>query len=69
MAKKSSKKSGEMLLVTSKTKEALKRHKVNVASDAIDGLNCWVGWLIEQGANRAKANGRKTVRAHDFIVK
>lgn len=74
MAKKKAKaakggsKTGEMLLVGSKTKEALKKHDVNIAGDALDGLNTWVYWLISQGAERAKANGRKTVRAHDFIV-
>lgn len=67
-AKTSSKSQGEMLLVGSKTKEALKVHGVNVASDALEGLNAWVHWLIEQSAKRAAANGRKTVRAHDFIV-
>jgi len=24
-------------------------------------------WLLGQAAKRAKANGRKTVRAHDFM--
>ena len=74
MAKKKAKKKAsrskkmDMLLVGSKTKDALKRHKVNIAGDALDGLNGWIYWLIEQGATRAKANGRKTVRAHDFLV-
>jgi histone H3/H4 len=66
MAKK--KKSTEMLLVASKTKEALKETGCNVSSDALDGLNSYVHWLIEQAAARAEVNGRKTVRAHDFIV-
>ena len=66
MAKK--KNAGEMLLVASKTKDALKSTGCNVSSDALDGLNGWVHWLIEQGASRAKANGRKTVRAHDFMA-
>ena len=62
------KKDFEMLLVGSKTKEALKAHGVNVASDAVEGLNGWVHWLIVQAAARAAANGRKTVRAHDFMA-
>jgi len=33
----------------------------------MDGLNGWVYWLLDQAAKRAKANGRKTVRTHDFI--
>ena len=40
----------------------------NTAGDALEGLNGWCYWLCEQAAKRAKANGRKTVRAHDFIV-
>lgn len=58
---------GEMMLVASKVKAALKGAGCNTASDALEGLNSWVGWLIEQAAKRAAANGRKTVRAHDFI--
>ena len=58
----------EMLIVGSKAKAALKEHDVNVASDALDGLNMVVHWYIEQAAKRAAQNGRKTVRNHDFLV-
>ncbi len=58
----------EMLLIGSKTKEALKAHDVNVAGTALDGLNSVVHWYIQQAAARAKANGRKTVRSDDFVV-
>ena len=58
----------EMLLIGSKTKAALKVYKVNVAGDALDGLNGIVNWYVEQAAKRAQANGRKTVRAHDFAI-
>ena len=58
----------EMLLVLSKAKDALREHDVNIAGDALEGLNSYVAWLVEQAANRAKENGRKTVRAHDFLV-
>jgi histone H3/H4 len=70
MAKKQANKgkSMEMLLVGSKTKAALKGHGCNVASDALDGLNAVVYWYLEQAGKRAAANGRKTVRAHDFVV-
>jgi histone H3/H4 len=61
------KKAGEVLIVQSKFKEALKAHGVNVASDAMTGLNDMVHWYVSQAANRAKSNGRKTVRAHDFM--
>lgn len=68
-AKKAPKKgSMEMLLVGSKTKAALKAHGVNVASDALDSLNGVIYWYIEQAVKRAAANGRKTVRQHDFVI-
>lgn len=67
MAKKQGKsKSKEMLLVGSKTKEVLKKAGCNVAGDALEGLNEVVFWYLEQAAKRAKENGRKTVRSHDF---
>ena len=53
----------EMLIVGSKAKDALRAHGCNVSSDALEGVNGWVHWLIAQAANRAQANGRKTVRA------
>lgn len=58
----------EMLLVGSKTKAALKQHGVNVAADALDGLNRVVYWYIEQAVKRAKKNGRKTVLGHDVLI-
>jgi histone H3/H4 len=58
----------EMLLVGSKTKDALKKGKVNVSGDALNGLNAVVHWYVDQACKRAKANGRKTVRAHDFCI-
>ena len=58
----------EMLLVGSKTKAALKDHGLNVAGDALDNLNALVYHYIDQAAKRAAANGRKTVRGHDFHV-
>jgi histone H3/H4 len=57
----------EPLLIASKAKAILKKAGCNVAGDALDGLNGWAYWLLGQAAKRAKANGRKTVRAHDFM--
>ena len=57
-----------MLLVGSKVKNAIRNHKMNVASDAPMALNEVVYWYIEQAAKRASANGRKTVRPHDFVA-
>ena len=65
--KKAAKKNMEMLIVGSKVKAMLKEAGCNTGGDALDGLNTWMHWLIEQATNRAGANGRKTVRAHDFI--
>lgn len=65
---KKAKKTNEVIVVQSKFKEALKAHDVNVASDALEGANAVIHWYLEQAAERAKANGRKTVRAHDFTV-
>lgn len=59
-------KSKEMLLVASKVKLALRKHNVNVASDAATALNDVVYSYIDQAVKRAQANGRKTVRPHDF---
>lgn len=58
----------EMLLVSSKVRQMIKDAGCNTAGDALDGLNAYVGWLVQQAARRAGENGRKTVRAHDFIV-
>lgn len=64
-------KSKEMLLVGSKTKEALKgsgKQTFNVSADALEGLNEYVYFLVEQAQRRAAANGRKTIRAHDIMA-
>ena len=66
----------EMLLVGSKTKAALKDLGVNVAGDALafrDALTGLCNRLVledrlGQAAARAEANGRKTVRGHDFLT-
>ena len=65
MAKKNSM---EPVIVGSKAKAALKGFGCNTAGDALDALNGYAHWLLEQAAKRAKANGRKTVRAHDFMA-
>ena len=72
MAKKKKKKAkgkaAPDLVVKSKCREVLKKAKCNVAGDALDGLNHIVAHYLDQAAKRAQANGRKTVRAHDFLV-
>ncbi len=68
MAKKKTK---EMLLVGSKTKEALKgsgKKTYNVSSDTMEALNEHVYWLVEQAQKRCEANGRKTIRPYDILA-
>ena len=65
MAKK---KKMEALVIASKAKQVLKKAGCNTAGDAFEGLNQVLYWYLESAAKRAKANGRKTVRAHDFIA-
>lgn len=62
------KKGKEMLLVGSKSKDALKGGKFNVSSDTLDALNNHVYWLIEQAQKRCAANGRKTIRPYDILA-
>ena len=62
------KKKMEALLIASKAKAVLKKSGCNTAGDAFDGLNSVIYRYLEQAAKRAKANGRKTVRAHDFEI-
>ena len=58
----------DMLIVASKSKEALKGKNLNVASDTLEALNEYVHWLVDQAQKKCLANGRKTVRPHDIIV-
>ena len=66
MAKKENEEEIEMVLISSKTKEALKTTGLNVGGDALSGLNVKVHQLIADAQARCEANGRKTVRASDF---
>ena len=56
----------EMLLVGSKTKEALKATGLNVSGEALERLNQRVHNMIKDAQERCTANGRKTVKATDF---
>ena len=62
------KKEKEMLLVGSKTKEALKGSGYNVSSETLTAMNDYVHWLVEQAQKRCEANGRKTIRPHDVFA-
>lgn len=52
------------LIVKSAVKESLKKH--NVASDFVEALDKEVAALVSKAADRATANGRKTVQARDL---
>lgn len=56
----------EMLLVGSKTKEAIKASGLNVSSDALERLNDEVHRMVLDAQKRCESNGRKTVRGTDF---
>jgi len=56
----------DLLVVGSKVKEAIKGEGCNTAGDAVDALSSVVAMHIKKAADRAKANGRKTVRGVDF---
>ncbi|MCB9092174.1 MAG: hypothetical protein H6621_00295 [Halobacteriovoraceae bacterium] len=58
----------EMLLVGSKTKEALKGKGFNVSSDTITAMNDYVYWLVDQAQKKCAANGRKTIRPYDILA-
>lgn len=52
------------LIVKSKIKEAVS--ELNVASDVAEALNEKAFRILQEGAERAKANGRRTLQARDL---
>lgn len=56
----------ELLVVTSKVKEAISKADVNCSSDTPEALSAVVEAMLKKAIERAKANGRKTVRPEDF---
>jgi histone H3/H4 len=56
----------EVLVVTSKLKDAIKAQGCNTAGDAVEAVSAKVSKMVAEAAERAKANGRKTVRGVDF---
>ena len=53
-------------VVGSKLKELLKAEGLMTAGDFAEGVSKEVASLVKKAAARAKANGRKTVRATDL---
>ena len=56
----------ETLLVSSKVKNIIKAEGLMCASETMDALNDCVHACIKKAADRARANGRKTVQAKDL---
>jgi histone H3/H4 len=55
-------------VVKSMVKARIAKAKCHSSSDMVQGLNGMVEWYLDQACKRAKANGRKTVRAHDIVL-
>ena len=66
--KAKAKAAAEVLVVGSKVKAAIKAAGCNTGGDSIGALNSVIHHYIAQATARAQANGRKTVRGHDFTV-
>ncbi len=56
----------ETLLVSSKVKNVIKEQGLMCASETLDAINDCVHCCIKKAAERAKANGRKTVQPKDL---
>ena len=56
----------ELLVVQSKVKEVAKNAKMNTAGDFGEALSTKVEGMVKEAVNRAKANGRKTIRGCDL---
>jgi hypothetical protein len=64
MASKKAK--SESYVVQSKVKGLVKRAKMKCSSDVVDAMNKMITVHVAKACERAKANGRKTVRAADL---
>lgn len=56
----------ETLVVQSKLRELIRHSKMNCASDVIPECNRLITDWVARGVERARANGRKTLRATDL---
>jgi histone H3/H4 len=54
------------LTVKSAVKASLKKSKMRVSGDFWKALDEKVSWKVKRAAERAKANGRKTIRGYDL---
>ena len=67
MAKKKSNREA-ILVVGSKVKEVVKGNDMQSSGELIEAISNKVHELVEAACKRASDNGRKTVRAHDFMI-
>lgn len=56
----------QTLVVQSKVKELVKKHKMKCSSDVISAMSQLINTTVTKGVERAKGNGRKTLRAVDL---
>jgi hypothetical protein len=56
----------DSLIVQSKVKEAVKGLELRMDSSLPDALNEKISAMLEDAANRAKENGRGTLRPYDL---
>lgn len=56
----------DSIIVQSKLKEAVKGLDLRMDSNLADALNAKVTAMLKDAANRAKQNGRGTLRPHDL---
>ena len=64
--KKRASKQRDVLVVASKVKHYIKSKKMNTSAESIATLSERVYALIDDAAQRTKANGRKTVKGQDI---
>ena len=55
-----------ILVVQSKVKEYVKSKGLATSAEAVGALSQAVQGIIDRAASRARANGRKTVKAQDI---
>ena len=56
----------ELLVFGSRVKEIIKKSKMNMSGDFTSALSKKVEQLVKEAVQRAKSNGRKTVRPYDL---
>jgi histone H3/H4 len=65
-AKKAAKAAAVQVVLASRIKEVSRAANVRVSGDFVDAANAAVVALVKKAIDRAKANGRQTVRPQDI---